>query len=183
LFGFLGLGAQAGDDAGTDKRLSRAVELFKLEGGLASAGGASAAADSPEAMNRLSAQELKKMRDELQKRVSESEGDDAGAGAAKTYVIKKGVLANSLDDLLRQPGSALDDGYRLVWRAPQYLVPDDFSVVAQDVIGALEKVLEAYNREGISLQALLFSGNKVIEVSLGGYRPRAGSAKASAVNP
>lgn len=180
---FFGFATHAADRT-TDKRLSRAGELYKLETGKvpAEAGGLS---DEERAdLNRRSMNDLREMREMLQKAAKTNEPDDDGAvSGTRSYRIKKGVLANSLDALLREPGAAVDDGYKLVWRAPQYLVPDDFDVQARDALGALEKVLEAYNREGVSLEAVLFSGNKVIEVSVSGFRQKARLASSPVASP
>lgn len=176
----LAVGALSGpimaDDRSTDKRLSRAQELFKLETGKVAGVAKSLPSESEiiADLDRRNAADLREMRKELQERAKASESDDDGVVTGqRVYVIKKGVLANSLDELLREPGSAVDGGYKLVWRAPQYLVPDDFDVRARDALGAVEKVLEAYNREGVPLEAVLFSGNNVIEVTVSGFRQKA----------
>ena len=125
-------------------------------------------------MSRRNKDDLREMRETLQKMAEAREPDDDGAvPGGRTYRVRKGVLATSPDEILREPGAAVAEGYNLGGRAPQYMVPEEFDVQARDALGALEKVLEAYNREGVSLEAVLFSGNKVIEVSVSGFRQKA----------
>jgi len=180
---FFGFATHAADRT-TDKRLSRAGELYKLETGKAPADGSLSDSDRAD-MNRRNKDDLREMRETLQKMAEAREPDDDGAvrGGGRSYRVKKGVLANSLDEILREPGSAVDEGYKLVWRAPQYMVPEEFDVQARDALGALEKVLEAYNREGVSLEAVLFSGNKVIEGSVSGFRQKARLATPPVASP
>lgn len=167
----------AADDRSTDKRMSRAMELYKLENGKAP-NEATAASDQDvyDQVRKDIARDLKDIRSALRAKGMQAEGEEVGAGGMRSFQIKKGVLANSLEEMLREPNAAADGSYKLVWRAPQYMVPETFDVQAGDSLGALEKVLEAYNREGVPLEAILFSGNGVIEVTLGGFRQRSSVA-------
>lgn len=183
LGAFFGSATQAADRT-TDKRLSRAGELYKLETGKPPAEAGGLSGEDRADMDRRNTSDLRDIRKTLQEAAKAREPDDDGAvSGTRAYRIKKGVLANSLDELLREGAASVDDGYKLVWRAPQYLVPEDFDVQARDALGALEKVLEAYNREGVSLEAVLFSGNKVIEVSVSGFHQKARLATSPVASP
>lgn len=182
---FFGFATHAADRT-TDKRLSRAAELYKLETGKTPSDGSFGSLSNAERndLTQRNKDDLREMREMLQKVAEQREPDDDGAvRGGRSYRVKKGVLANSLDEILREPGAAVDEGYKLVWRAPQYMVPEEFDVQARDALGALEKVLEAYNREGVSLEAVLFSGNKVIEVSVSGFRQKARLATPPVASP
>lgn len=189
----------------TDKRLSRSMELYRLETGL----------DSPEVKAALSqkdselSQKDADLKAAAQAIAAAQEAIDAANGALaaaqeketaadattdksglgdvvdeqqaaepekplikRAYIIKQGPLDDTLAEILKTPDIAGETGYRLVWRAPQYLVAYDFKVEATDTLDLLEKVLQSYNREGIALEAVLFAGNNVIEVGLGGFRQR-----------
>lgn len=175
-----------GEDAtrSTDKRLSRSMELYQLEtgrSGLADDTGKGLDPDMRRENERAVREGLADIRRELARQARKAEPDDeAAAGGNRVYRIRKGNLASALEEVLREPTSAIDGNYRLVWRAPHYLVPEDYDIAAHDALEAVEKVLDAYNREGVSLEALLFRGNNVIEVSLGGFRQKVQAGKTAA---
>lgn len=203
----------ATDSRFTDKRLSRSMELYRLETGM----------DSPEVKSVLAQKdsELLLKNAELSQKDSDlkaakeaiaaaQEAIDAANGALaaaeekepggadknsekdplgdvvdeqqaaeeekrlikRAYILKQGPLDEALAEILKTPDVPGEPEYRLVWRAPQYIVAYEFKVEATDTLDLLEKVLQSYNREGIALEAVLFAGNNVIEVGLGGWRQR-----------
>lgn len=94
------------------------------------------------------------------------------ANIARLYTLKAGSLENALAAILKKPDSPDAPSYQLVWRAPTYEVQHSFEVEATDSLDLLQKVLAAYKREGVPLEAVLFTGNNVIQVGLGGWRSR-----------
>ena len=178
-----------------DKRLSRSMELYRLETGL----------DSPEVRAVIAARDarISKLQQEANGDLAFDDGvvepqvdtkqsvsayrsrgaDCAPAGAKRTsktdncvptreFVLTKGVLDESIRKLLKEGFGEDSDGYTLVWNAPHYDVPADMHFRANDPIDVLEQILASYRREGVALEASIFALNTppVVAVSIGGYR-------------
>jgi hypothetical protein len=82
------------------------------------------------------------------------------------YIFKKGSLEENFARILG------DLDFKLVWRAPQFIVEQDFTVKSTDIFAALESVMHAYNERGISLEASVYSKNLIVEVNIGKWNQK-----------